>query len=455
MKFLKKSIENFGIFPDTGQDCTRKLNDCLEIISVPGNENIELTVPPGRYRFDGDIVIPSHTFLTADLSRCVRENKPVVFYSNNAKAVSIGEISQNISVDFVRIRFIVFDNIVVRFSGAKKKNIRIRSNAFIKSKTPTVSNPNEQRELNSQIEVWHSSYEITGNIFMRGREYPGKAINTYKCHETKIIGNFLGSLSNAEKASAYLSLETQKMLNLLKKNKESLGISDDEGYFVSAWYATDMLINSVFSMNFFCGNTLQYLYNPETQKDDIERDHIIYIKQYNNVDIYQNYFSGWPSDAHGQVKIRNAQNLIFSANYLDGTSFNGRAYDNSTSLFLKNTYVLNNFISEGVINYYEDVKDPNKSIKVIDFIVFGNVFSASDKEIPRISASSKPVRDIVSDNLFSVFSSNKYVDGKDVKQQKFNNIDQITLENKIPDEKKKYLNMKWIKPTNDDSSSLN
>ncbi|NKB84542.1 hypothetical protein HED51_21030 [Ochrobactrum grignonense] len=109
---------------------------------------------------------------------------------------------------------------------------------------------------------------------------------------------------------------------------------------------------------------------PKTENCQMGRDHAVYIKQYNNVDVTSNYFSGWPQDATGSVKFRNAKNLYFAGNYLNQVAFDARAYDNSHILEMSDTFIFNNIIEETSISYWQNFTDTeNIFISVKNFIV--------------------------------------------------------------------------------------
>lgn len=431
----KVTSEEIGILPDNDVDYAETLNTYM----AKQTEEVEIRFLPGRYRFESNIIARNNISLFGPA-----DSTMVVFFSKNGDAVTLGADS-TIAIDtYFKVRKIIFDNIILRFIGENKKGVRIRCCAFINSKTPTDSDPNLSKN-NAQVDVRNSSYDIRNNIFMRGRNFPGVGISTYKNTDTKITGNFLGSFSDITKATPYLQPETLTLLSVLKNNSESLNLSEDEGNFVTAWYATDELVNSSFTKNFISGNTLAKLYNPVTAVEDIARDHIFYIKHYNSVIISQNYFTGWPTDAHGQLKFRNADKLVLVGNYLNTTSVNARAYKSSKNLFLKNTYILNNYIVEGEINYYQDFQDTDESkIDIKDFLVYGNNFTATDKTKARIKGTARNI----STEFYYTKASNIYSDDNQevTASAQFQNVAAEDLKAKVPEEYQVYFDTTWIVP---------
>ncbi|MDG4985127.1 hypothetical protein OGZ51_13355 [Lactococcus lactis] len=434
----KVTSQDIGIIADDDIDYTEKLNQYMS----EQTEEVEIRFLPGRYRFESNIIAKNNISLFGPAS-----DEIAVFFSRNGNAISLGADATVDINNYFKLRKIIFDNIIIRFLGENKKGIRIRCCAFINSKTPTNIDPNQSRN-NAQLDVRNSSYDVRNNIFMRGKNFPGIGISTYKNTSTKLTGNFLGSFKDISKAKTYLESETLSLLSLMKDKSSSLNLEEDEGNFVSAWYATDELKDSTFTKNFISGNTLSKLHNPETDSEDIDRDHIIYIKHYNNVVISQNFFSGWPTDAHGQLKARNAENLVLVGNYLEQTSVNARAYKSSKNLFFRNTYILNNFISEGEINYYQDFVDSDSlKIDVKDFLVFGNHFKASNIEKTRIKGTPRNS----SQEFYYTKTSNVYDDDnqKVVASKEFQDISEEVIKAKIPEEYQRYVSTSWIVPGSD------
>lgn len=418
-----------GIERDTDVDQSANINRELATAAA---ENKGLFFPAGKYRVDGNINVPTKGSLVGS-----RVNT-TIFYSTLAQAPVIGDVVAENAVENLTIGDIIFDNLVVSFYGTAKRNIIVRYNAFINTKTLTDK---------AQISVAHGNYIVKGNVFMRARDYPGVGLSTYKNNGSTISYNFLGSASNSDKASTYIDVRTRNLITKLvnAKNASKLVMDDDQGNYVSGWYATDELRNSSFFRNFFAGNTQQKLFNSETQLEDIQRDHIIYIKQYDNVNVYQNYFTGWPPTPAGQLKFRNAENLVFAANYLDTTSFDARPYDHSPKLFMRNTYIFNNYIKEGKVTFWQNFDDSDeKSIDVEDYLVFSNTFSATDMTITRITRTTRNR----SNNFYITQSSNLYTDTTTevLASSNFTNITLEAMHAKIPADKQHFLTMAYIAP---------
>jgi len=417
-----------GIARDVDEDQSEKI---IIQSALAASQGKGLFFPSGRYRIDSNVTLSSKGWLVGS------QKDSTIFYSNSKLAPIVGEDTYSTVVSDIVICDIIFDNVIVKFHGNRKSDIKIIYNVFINSRTDSSI---------AQISVAHTSFLIKGNVLMRERNCPGVGINTYRNTDTIVSYNFLGSLIEINKAKSYLDDRTLKLIERLtiSSGRGDITIADDQGNYVCAWYATDGLTRSSFYNNFIAGNKLQHLYNINSHEFNITRDHIIYIKQYDDVDVYLNYFTGWPDDAHGQLKFRNAKNLIFAANYLEMTSFNARPYDNSPHLYMINTFIFNNFINDGVISFWQNFDDSEIiKIEVLDFLVFRNDFIAKERSEPRITSTYRNS----SENFFSTFSSNMYIDDfTEVNSIFFKDIKLGVMENKIPERKKHFLNMHYILP---------
>lgn len=367
---------HFGLKPGDEKDISSELQSALTLAS---EQKKGIFFPHGKYKILNQVLVKNHNSIIGSTFGATIFSGP----PPNKPAILFGDLSYGPTVGDLEIKGIIFDNIWVGFFGTSKKNIEINYNVFI--------NTNRKEE---QLSAAHVPFVIKGNIFMRGRYFPGVGLSTYanKIKDGKrlvVEGNFLGSLDLINKAANYIDDSTKLMIEKLTKLRlaDELNFDDDQGNFIAGWYSTSGLNGGLFYKNFFSGNTLQNLWNPQTKQYDIIRDHNIYIKQYDDVDVIQNYFGGWPDTAEGQLKFRNAENLTFAANHLERISFNARPYDTSPNMYMRNTYIFNNYIAEGIINYWQNFTDtPEKNIDIKDYFVFDNIFSALDKKICRISS---------------------------------------------------------------------
>lgn len=422
-----------GINPDTGEDLSDKLSAVLEESNAAQKG---IYFPEGVYLFSKDVIMKSYNSLKGSVSGTVFRG-----ISEDGNAVMFGDSTYTNTVKSLTIENIIFDNIRVHFYG-RKTNISVNHNVFINAVTASDG---------AQLTCSTNAYTIKGNVFMRGRGYAGVGLNTYGNAAGLVIEqNFLGSVSDISTASPWLDEETQVMLATLLELREAgtMIFDDAQGDFVAGWYSTSNLKKGVFRKNFFKGSEAMYLFNPATGEEDIGRDHNVYIKQYDQVEVVQNYFGGWPGDdrASGQVKFRNAKGLVFAGNYLQGISFNARPYDNVNDdwLIMQDTYIFNNYFNDGMVSYWQNFIDSeDKAISVKNYLVFSNEFTHRDVSGALISGPSNSLsadQFLCADNRF--VETGELVPTSDV----FAETDVETLRGMLPDYASQYLSIEPIKP---------
>lgn len=422
-----------GINPGTGEDLTAKLTALLEESNAAQKG---IYFPEGLYLFSGDVIMKSYNSLKGSVSGTVFRG-----ISDSGTAVMFGDSTYGNTVTALSIENIIFDNARVHFYG-RKTNISVNHNIFINTVTATDV---------AQLTCSTNAYGIKGNVFMRGRGFAGVGLSTYGNAAGLVIEqNFLGSVSDIETATPWLDDETQVMLATLLELRESgaMSFEDDQGDFVAGWYSTSNLKKGIFRKNFFKGSEAIYLYNPTTGEEDIGRDHNVYIKQYDQVEVVQNYFGGWPSDdrASGQLKFRNAKGLVFAGNYLQGISFNARPYDNVDDawLIMQDTYIFNNYINDGMISYWQNFTDSeDKAISVKNYLVFSNEFINRDGSEALITS---PSNTLSADQFLC--ADNRFVETGELVPTSgvFAETNVETLRAMLPDYASQYVSIEPIAP---------
>lgn len=422
-----------GINPGTGEDLSDKLSAVLEESNAAQKG---IYFPEGVYLFSKDVIMKSYNSLKGSVSGTVFRG-----ISENGNAVMFGDGTYGNTVTSLSIENIIFDNARVHFYG-RKTNISVNHNVFINAVTATDV---------AQLTCSTNAYTIKGNVFMRGRGYAGVGLSTYGNAAGLVIEqNFLGSVSDISTASPWLDEETQVMLATLLELREAgtMIFDDAQGDFVAGWYSTSNLKKGVFRKNFFRGSEAIYLYNPATGEEDIGRDHNVYIKQYDQVEVVQNYFGGWPGNdrASGQLKFRNAKGLVFAGNYLQGISFNARPYDNVDDawLIMQDTYIFNNYLNDGMVSYWQNFTDSeDKAINVKNYLVFSNEFINRDDSEALITS---PSNTLSADQFLC--ADNRFVETGELVPTSgvFAETDVETLRAMLPDYASQYLSIEPIKP---------
>lgn len=422
-----------GINPGTGEDLSDKLSAVLDESNTAQKG---IYFPEGVYLFSKDVIMKSYNSLKGSVSGTVFRG-----ISEDGNAVMFGDGTYGNTVTSLTIENIIFDNTRVHFYG-RKTNISVNHNVFINAVTASDV---------AQLTCSTNAYTIKGNIFMRGRGYAGVGLSTYGNAAGLVIEqNFLGSVSDISTASPWLDEETQVMLATLLELREAgtMIFDDAQGDFVAGWYSTSNLKKGVFRKNFFRGSEAIYLFNPATGEEDIGRDHNVYIKQYDQAEVVQNYFGGWPGDdrASGQLKFRNAKGLVFAGNYMQGISFNARPYDNVDDawLIMQDTYIFNNYLNDGMVSYWQNFTDSeDKATSVKNYLVFSNEFINRDDSEALITS---PSNTLSSDQFLC--ADNRFVETGELVTTSgvFAETDVETLRAMLPDYASQYLSIEPIKP---------
>lgn len=422
-----------GINPGTGEDLSEKLTALLDESNAVQKG---IYFPEGVYLFSSDVIMKSHNSLKGSVNGTVFRG-----IAPSGDAIMFGDGTYGNTVSALSIENIIFDNARVHFYG-RKTNISVNHNVFINTVTATDV---------AQLTCSTNAYGIKGNVFMRGRGFPGVGLSTYGNAAGLVIEqNFMGSVSDIDTAKPWLDDETQVMLETLLALREAgaMSFDDAQGDFVAGWYSTSNLRKGVFRKNFFTASEEIYLYNPATDAEDIGRDHNVYIKQYDQVEVVQNYFGGWPGAdrASGQLKFRNAKGLVFAGNYLQGISFNARPYDNVDDawLIMQDTFIFNNYLNDGMVSYWQNFNDSeDKAISVKNYLVFYNEFFNRDGSEALLTS---PSRTLSADQFLC--ADNRFVETGELVPTSgvFAETDVETLRAMLPGYASQYLSVEPIKP---------
>ena len=397
---------NFSISPNSNSDMSKEINNALEYLSA---FNGHLYLPSGVYLMEENIIIPNGVGLVGVNSK----GKATIIRSLSSETPFIGrsDLDENHGRDIL-VSNLFLDNVTIGFFAEyeeipdqpeqpdqpdySQENIRLEYNTIFNTKSK-----------GAQIRATRGTYRIIGNAFFRGEGYGGLGLTTWSNIDSVISGNYFGNIDNFVSSRYYIQEETYKNIERLIDLVESFDVDlqGNQGNFVSAWYATSWLANSIFEYNFISGVDSLRVWNRFGEDEDEEyllRDHVIYIKHYDEVKINSNYFQGWPSNASGHIKVRNAKELIFTNNYLDNTSLHARAYLSSPYKYLENTYIFNNYFEGGMVGYWQDFMDTDEQfIYVENFIVSSNIFHGSGDSYYNINSTNKNKSDrfYVSNNM--------------------------------------------------------
>ena len=228
-------------------------------------------------------------------------------------------------MNYMEIENIVFNNMGVEVNGPYKKGIVLKNNTFMNgnyTREKRADGSIAKVTMEPYIIAKNSKYLIENNIFLRGTNYPGRGISTYRTKNTNINSNFFGDLDGADDAAKMLPLEVSNRLSIIKNSNL---VEGNQGNFFTAInnerYDTNVLIsnnymNMVEERNILSDFPTDGLVSGiNVAKEGQRRDHLIYSKSYENLSIVGNYFKGMENGAAGGVKIRNGQNCYVAVSY--------------------------------------------------------------------------------------------------------------------------------------------
>ena len=281
------------------------------------------------------------------------------------------------AVNYVEIENIVFNNVGLEINGPYKKGIIIKNNTFMNgnyTREKRADGSISKATMEPYIMVKNNKYKIENNIFLRGTNYPGRGVATYRTKNTNINNNFFGDLDGADAAAKMLPPEVISRLAIIKSSNL---VEGHQGNFFTAInnerYDTNVLIsNNYFDMvktrNILSDFPTDVLVSGiNVPKEGQRRDHIIYSKSYDTLNIVGNYFKGMENGAAGGVKIRNGNNVYVGSNYFDDVPLLTYIYGDLSrdDTLLHNTVIYNNlfhtktnFGGEGTgMLYYQSFRD--------------------------------------------------------------------------------------------------
>ena len=360
--------------------------------------------------------------------------------SQQGKMRRISNAEYHSIMNYVNFDNLVFNNIGIEINGPHKKGVSFTNNAFINGKYTADYSANGSLykvTLEPYIHLKNNKYVVENNVFLRGDNYPGRGVATYRTTNTTIKNNYFGILDGLAEANSMLPSEVITKATLIQNS----GLVDNtpQGNFMTAInnerYDKNVLIeNNYFNLDKtrniigdFSDTVLVSGINVAT--DGQRRDHIIYSKGYDGLNIVGNYFTGMENSAAGGVKIRNGNNAYIGSNYFNDVPLLTYIYGDLTKAetILYDTVIYNNifqsttnFGKEGTgILYYQSFRDgdtityksngevwTNAYGDVRNFVIYQNQFVGDERDQITISQRAKTA---LSQNQF-IASGNVYTE---------------------------------------------
>lgn len=411
---VTKPNESNIVLDNTGKvDNTENFKKLLKYAALNSKE---LYFPEGNYKISQDIDLTqlntssfSNVTITGDAN-----GLSVIDGSSNNKMLLIKNNDYHANMNYVNINNMTFDNVGIEINGVYKSDISLNDNIFMNGK---YTYENGKITMMPYITANNSTYTIERNIFLRGKEYAGRGISTYGTKNTLIKDNFFGNLEGKNDASTMLPNKVIDRLNLIDKTRS---VSKEQGNFFTCInnerYDNNMTIeNNYINMNDsreiegIPKNAL--ISGIDVSKEGQRKDHIIYSKSYNGLNIVGNYFKGMGNDSSGGVKLRNGVGAYIGANYFKDVPLLTYIYKDLTKAELKlyDTTIYNNLFHEtknigkegtGIL-YYQNFKNGDtlnlpdgetvNNVKgdVKNFVVYNNKFLAGEDSVMTMSNRAK------------------------------------------------------------------
>ncbi|MEM7272233.1 MAG: hypothetical protein AAF547_04045 [Actinomycetota bacterium] len=351
------SIRDYGVRPGGG-DKADEINDA---IGRAERDGVSLRFEPGDYAVGGDIRLRDGVGLYGSDRGFTR-----LIGSGSAREIAIGTQG---SARSVAIDGFVFDNLHVSIRGGEGRNAQITNNLF------TDVRAERQISIARGEDVL-----VAGNVFIRNAVNQGNSqygdsdgMNAWKSEGVVIRGNVFGGLTDGVARTSALS---PAMVDRLDAYIDAYDEYDlwDGGYYSKAIDGTETVDLDI------VGNTFWGV--PD---GDFARDHVVYLKAYQDAVVAENYFSGWPKDSRGGLKIRNAAGpIVISNNHFDNVPILSYVLGRHVSINeeLRRTYIVGNTFDRDYANGWAPLMFWNKtsSGRVQDFVAYANTFDTDGRD---------------------------------------------------------------------------
>ncbi|MDE7213013.1 MAG: InlB B-repeat-containing protein, partial [Anaeroplasmataceae bacterium] len=335
----KKRLDAKDFISNTSEDQTSEINTFLTTCKT---RKMDAFFSKGVYKFNGTIVLADGVSLFGEEGTIFRGTGTTYqSYIRDTK-----EKVTNITIDHI-----IFDNVTMYFQNSNSTNITIEHSIFANAKRVDLSISTGLQPVNNQnggewtgyyIAKNHKTIAIRSNLFFRDENSLGRCISIYYTENALIQDNYFGIVEDIDKS--IVSPETKA----LKEEAMASGIlseTSNQGYFMSAINVINSDKNAKIIGNHFSINTdiSEERYEDRSQSTDgYNRDHIIYAKMFNGLEVVGNYFKGMNKNQDGGIKFRNGENLLIHKNVLEDTMILLYVQNANTNLWFRNVHIKEN-----------------------------------------------------------------------------------------------------------------
>lgn len=335
----KKRLEAKDFISTTLEDQTSQINAFLITCKT---RKMDAFFNQGVYKFNGTLAL-------ADGVSIFGEEGTIFRGTDTTYQSYIRDTKEKVTN--ITIEHIIFDNVTMYFQNSNSTNITVKHNIFANAKRVDLSISSGLQPVNNQnggeatgyyISKNYKTIIIRSNLFFRDENSWGRGISIYYTENVLIEDNYFGILEDIDKSIVSPEAKT------LKQEAIASGIlstTSNQGYFMTAINAINSDKNAKIIGNHFSINTdiFEQGYEDRSQSTDgYNRDHIIYAKMFNGLEVVGNYFKGMNKNQDGGIKFRNGENLLIHKNVLEDTLILLYVQDASNNLWFRNIYIKEN-----------------------------------------------------------------------------------------------------------------
>ena len=243
-----------------GDGETDNTENLEKLFEYAAEHSIELFFPAGVYKISEDINLEKIDLPALSNFTVKGEENGLSIIDGSSemdKMLKIKNAGYHAEMKYVSFENMVFNNVGLEFNGVYKKGISVENNVFMNGKYTKEYNDEGKfykATMTPYIVANNSKYVIEGNVFLRGKEYVGRGIATYRTKNSSIKNNFFGNLDGLDKASEMLPQEVINKANMVKtefaKSKD-LSINGSQGNFFTCINNERYDTNVSISNNYF------------------------------------------------------------------------------------------------------------------------------------------------------------------------------------------------------------
>ena len=264
--------------------------------------NNKVFFPPGEYLVSSNINIPGSVELhgTQKGIAVIKASTPYANTINNTSPVKS-----------VALNYLYLDGILVDFDGGAQgpsstNNIKVERCVFFS--TARTSNASKPQLRLARLD----NGGVYMCVFLRDSNAFGLASRFSRTVSVEVNDNLCGlDLSNIDWLTtqikpAYVWRDQKGKLRFLKAH---YNLAADQGFIKSCLYdECDKKMR-------IAGN----VFNGSPNTGNLKKDHVMYLKGFDEMEVKSNYVRGWPADPTGGIKARNGKHLWVARNYIDDT----------------------------------------------------------------------------------------------------------------------------------------